>query len=236
MNRAAHSFLLAIFLFPSACGKNSNAEFGQKGTNPDNPGAAATGIDGGSISGNTYKNPALGMKFQVPAGLVPASLASLHALNDSLEATARTLMMPADVVAATGSPHPIPPKYIFYASKKGEWDGRQTNIPSVVVCVRASRSHALDLNAFKHMADNAAIVSNQKIVGSPYSYTVNRSTFFRADFERSNEALSVRQSLIQTLAGDYIIEVEINASSLDEMKQTEGFLQTISIAQNKPQP
>ena len=234
MNRAAVSFLLPILLFLAACAKNSNAEFTQKGTaKPDNSAAtAASSIEGGSISGTTYKNPAFGITFQIPAGLVPASFDSLRALNDSLESSTRTIMLPPDAVKKTGSPHPIPPKYIFYASKKGEWDGRQTNIPSVFVSVRPTRTRSLDTETFEQTANNAAIVSDMKMLGSPSTFMVNKHAFFRADFEHGIGALQAFQSLIQTMIGDNLLEVKINGYSLEELQQTAHFLQTISITQN----
>jgi len=193
------------------------------------PASPFQGIEGGSVSGNVYKNPALGMSFQIPAGLLPASFESLYALNDRLETSARATMLPPAAVAATGSPHPIAPKFIFYASKKGEWDGRQINMPSIVVSALPSRSFPLDMDRFRQTAANAATISGMKIFGSVSDFTANKHQFFRADFERSIGALHVYQTLVQTLVGDYRIEVEINAYSTDELQQVASFLQTITI-------
>jgi thiol-disulfide isomerase/thioredoxin len=216
---------------PAAGLENSSANSSGKGTaNPANtPTSAFPGIEGGSVSGNVYTNPALGMTFQISAGLLSASFESLHALNDSVEKLAMSTILPQETASSLGSPHPIPPQYIFYASKRGEWDGRQINIPSVVISALPSRAFPLDMDKFKQTAANAATISGMKILGNVSNFTANKHQFFRADFERSIGALHVYQTLVQSLVGDSRIEIEINAYSTDELQQVASFLQTISI-------
>jgi thiol-disulfide isomerase/thioredoxin len=216
---------------PAAGLENSSANSSGRGTaNPANtPTSAFPGIEGGSVSGNVYTNPALGVRFQVPAGLLPASFESLHALNDSVEELAMSTILPQETAASLGSPHPIPPKYIFYASRKGEWDGREINMPSVVISALPARSFPLDMEKFKKTADNAATISGMKIIGNVSDFPASKHQFFRADFERSIGALHVYKTLVQSLVGDYRIEIEINAYSTDELQQVASFLQTISI-------
>jgi len=216
---------------PAAGLENSSANSSGRGTaNPANtPTSAFPGIEGGSVSGNVYTNPALGVRFQVPAGLLPASFESLHALNDSVEKLAMSTILPQETAASLGSPHPIPPKYIFYASRKGEWDGREINMPSVVISALPARSFPLDMEKFKKTADNAATISGMKIIGNVSDFPASKHQFFRADFERSIGALHVYKTLVQSLVGDYRIEIEINAYSTDELQQVASFLQTISI-------
>lgn len=196
------------------------------------PAAAFAGIEAGSVTGNIYQNPSLGLSFPIPAGLVAASFPSLHALNDRLEVSARsTILGPG--VASDGALHPTAPKFIFYASRRGEWDGRQINLPSVSISALPARSAPLDLESFKLTAAQAAAISGMKLMGNVSNFPVRNHNFFRADFERGIGALRVYQTLVETLAGGFLLEIEINAYSQEELQQVASLLDSVSITFEK---
>lgn len=186
------------------------------------------GVEGGSVSGNVYKNAALGLTFQIPAGLVSVSFESLHAINDRLETSARSTVLAPDA-SPDDSPHPTAPKFIFYASRKGEWDGHQINMPSIEIRALPKATNRLDIEVFKKDAANLASAYNLKVLGDISEFTANRHDFLRADFEHGIGALRVYQSLARTPAGAYMLDIKINAYSLEELQQVAGFLQTISV-------
>ena len=193
------------------------------------PASPFAGVEGGSVLANIYKNAALGLTFQVPAGLVPASFESLHAINDQLAKSARSTT-PQQDASPGGFPDPVSPKYVFYAARKSEWDGHQINIPSIEISALPAPTNTLDEAVFKKDAETSAAAYNLKILGSISEFTANHHQFLRTDFEHSIGSLHVYKSRVRTSAGAYMLDIEINAYSLDELQQVAGFLQTISIA------
>ena len=56
----------------------------------------------------------------------------------------------------------------------------------------------------------------------------------RADFDRSVGSLHMYQSMVQTIADDYLLTIEICADSADEPQQVAASLQTMAIAVEDP--
>jgi hypothetical protein len=92
----------------------------------------------------------------------------------------------------------------------------------------------VNVEAFQKMATNVAAASGIKIVGAASEFQVNKHPFVRADFERSAGAVRIYQSLVQTVAGDYLLNIEIYAYSLDELQQVAASLQSMSITDEDP--
>jgi hypothetical protein len=63
---------------------------------------------------------------------------------------------------------------------------------------------------------------------------VKKHPFVRADFDRSVGAVHMYQSIIQTIAGDYLLTVEIYAYSSDELQQVAASFQTMDISDEEP--
>ncbi len=215
---------------PSAGIEKSASSNGAKGTGKSDaaPGSPFAGIEGGSVSGNVYKNPALALTFQIPAGLVPATFESLHAINEQLERSVSSTKLPQGA-SPGGFPEPVADKFIFYASRKGEWDGHQVNIPSIEISALPGPTNHLDLAVFKKDAEQLASAYNLKLLGDISEFAANQHQFLRADFEHGIGSLRVYKSRVRTVAGAYMLDIEINAYSQDELQQVAGFLQTISI-------
>jgi thiol-disulfide isomerase/thioredoxin len=192
------------------------------------PSSPFEGVEGGSVSGNVYRNPALGLTLQIPTGLIPASFESLHAINDRLETSVRSTIAPQGA-SLDGSRHATAPKAVFYASRKGEWDGHQVNMPSIEIRALPGPTNPLDLEVFKKDTANLASAYNLKVLGDISEFTANQHHFLRADFEHGIGALRVYKSLVRTSAGDFMLDMEVNAYSLEELQHVAGFLQTVSI-------
>jgi len=63
---------------------------------------------------------------------------------------------------------------------------------------------------------------------------VNKHQFLRADFERTSGGARVYQSYVQTLSEDYLLTIEIFASSPEELQQAAASLQSMAITEEAP--
>ncbi len=201
-------------------------------TDSDSP-AALPGIEGGVVSGNVYKNAALGMTFQFPQGWTATSTQALHAANDRTEAAAKAAILQQHPELANSLNLSVP-KTVFYASRKGQWDGQHVVIPSLRINAVPSRLDSVNLDTFQQMVENMAAASGMKLTGPASEFHVNKHPFVRADFERSVGAMHVYQSLVQTIAGDYLATIEIYAYSAGELQQVAACLQSMTISDDDP--
>ena len=195
--------------------------------------AKSTDIESGVVLGNVYKNAALGMSFQVPQGLIPASVEALHTVNAGNEAAAKAALLQQHPELAD-SPNISVPKTVFYASRKGQWDGRHMDIPSIRINAVPSRLDEVRLDNVQQMVEKMSAASGLKLTGPPVEFRVNKHPFVRADFDRSVGAVHVYQSMMQTIAGDYLLNIEIYAYSADELQRVTASFQTIAILDEDP--
>src|SRR5439155_1242314 len=193
----------------------------------------SAGIEDGAVSGNIYKNAALGMTYQFPQNWRAANPDSLRTLNGRAEAAAKAAILQQHPEFAN-SPNLILPKTVFYASRKGDWDGQHINLPSVRIGAIPSRLDSINLDSFQQMVSNMATASGLKIIGTASEFHVNKHSFARADFERSVGATRIYQSFVQTMAGDYLLTIAIYAYSADELQQAASSLQSMSVADEDP--
>jgi thiol-disulfide isomerase/thioredoxin len=192
-----------------------------------------SGIEGGVVSGNVYKNQALGMSYEFPRGWIAASASSLHEINERFEAAAKASILQSHPELADRL-RPNVAKAIFYASHKGSWDGQHIELPSIRITAAPSRLDELSPDAFQQLATSRATASGMKLIGDPTEFKVNGHQFLRADFERSVGAAHICQSLVQSLAGDYLLTIELFALSTDELQQVAATLKGMSIADEDP--
>lgn len=195
--------------------------------------AKSTDIEGYVVSGNSYKNAALGMTFQFPQNLIPARADALRAVNDRNEAAAKAALLQQHPDLAN-SPNVSMPKTVFYASRKGEWDGRQLDIPSIRINAVPAHLDEVNLDNFQLKVEKMAGASGLKLTGPPVEFRVNKHLFVRADFDRIVGTLHMYQSMVQTIAGDYLLTAEIYAYSADELQQVAACLQTVAISDEDP--
>ena len=227
----------------NAVGGSSSAATAPKSTNvaasPDSgksdstAPANLTGIEAGVLTGNAYKNSGLGMSYQFPQGWIAAKPESLHGINERTEAAAKASILQQHPELANSLRINVP-KVVFYAAKRGEWDGQRVTIPSIRITAVPSRLDEVKISAFQETVENMATASNLRIVTAPAEFHVNKHQFARADFERSVGSLRVYQSYVQSIAGDYLLTVEIYASSMDELQQAAASLQSMAITDEDP--
>ena len=240
----AQSSPAASSLSPSR--KSSSMPASSSGASRSVPSSAATenaksdanvepslpGVEGGVVSANLYKNQALGMTFQFPPGWVLAQPQALHALNDRNEAAAKASILQQHPEMANSLRLSVP-KVIFYASRKGG-DGQRIEVPSLRITAVPSRLDSVSLDNFQVLVANRATASGLKPTGPACEFQVNKHPFVRADFDRAIGALHVYQSFVQTIAGDYLLTIEIYAYSVDELQQVASSLQSMSISEEDP--
>ena len=217
---------------PTSGSSGPAAHASGEGSKADSP-VKSTDIESYVVSGNTYKNAALGMTFQFPQNLIPAAADALRAVNDRNEPAAKAALLQQHPELAN-SPNISMPKTVFYASRKGQWDGRQLDIPSIRISAVPSRLDEVNLDNFQLRVEKMAAASGLKLSGPPVEFRVNKHLFVRADFDRSVGSLHMYQSMVQTIAGDYLLTVEIFAYSADELQQVAASLQTMSISDEDP--
>ncbi len=191
------------------------------------------GIEASSISGNVYKNNALSMSYEFPLGWIAAKPESLHVLNERSEAGAKAAVLQQHPELADSLRFSTP-KIVFYASRKGDGDGQRLGLPSLRISATPSRLDSLRLSTFQQMMDHMAVASGLKLFAQASEYTVNKHQFLRADFEQSSGGTHVYQSYVQTLSEDYLLTIEVFASSPDELRQVAASLQSMSITEEDP--
>jgi len=206
---------------------------GDSGKPATNSSTSLFGIEASSISGNVYKNDALSMSYEFPRGWVAAKPESLHVLNERSEAGAKAAVLQQHPELADSLRFSTP-KIVFYASRKGDGDGQRLGLPSLRISATPSRLDSLRLSTFQQMMDHMAVASGLKPFAQASEYTVNKHQFLRADFERNSGGIHVYQSYVQTLSEDYLLTIEILASSLDELQQVAASLQSMSITEEDP--
>ena len=191
------------------------------------------GIEASSISGNTYKNDALSMSYEFPRGWIAAKPESLHALNDRSESGAKAAILQQHPELADSLRFSTP-KVVFYASRKGDGDGQHLGLPSLRITTVPSRLDSLRLSTFQQMMDHMANAAGLKLIGAASEYELNKHQFLRADFERAAGGIHVYQSYVQTLSEDYLLTIEIFASSPEELRQVAASVQAMSINDEAP--
>lgn len=192
------------------------------------------GVEGGVVSRGVYKNRALGLSFNTPAGLVPASFDSLHAINEELARHATEIILAPETVQATGWLHPPAVKYIFYASKAGKWDGRHANVPSVEMRVFTARRGGLAFDKFTGETRDVATQSGQRLLGEPSRTTLGGHPFLRADFSGAGDSHDAYESEWFTPIGEWEFWIAIYAQSPEELQRLAEFLDVLRI--DSPQP
>jgi thiol-disulfide isomerase/thioredoxin len=194
--------------------------------------ASLPGVEGSIVSAGVYKNQTLGMTFQFPSGWVLATPDAIHALNERTEAAAQASILQQRPELANSLNLSVP-KVVFYASRKGG-DAQRIEVPSIRITAAQSRLDSVSLSNFEVLVASRATASGLKSTSAASEFQVNKHPFVRADFERSVGTVHVYQSFVQTIAGDYLLNIEIYAYSLDELQQVAASLQSMSIADEDP--
>jgi thiol-disulfide isomerase/thioredoxin len=197
------------------------------------PSASPAAIDGVTVTRGVYRNAALGMTFALPEGWNATKPETLHAINERIETAAK---------AAVRQTHPeladsvdlAYPRTIFYASKRGDWNGQSADIPSILITSLPSHGAELTISSFESMVVKQATAKGLKVAAPASDMKWNNHSFIRADFLRTVGSLQLSLSTLQTIAGDSLLTIELLAYSPEEVQQVISILQGLSIAPANP--
>lgn len=192
-------------------------------SSPDRP----FGIEAGVTNGNIYKNSSLDLTYEFPSGWIATPSEKLHELNAKAEASAKASLMQQRPDAA--NVNILMPKNIFYASKKGDGDPMRLMLPCIRISAIPSRLDSISLPQFQKMAESMAAASSGKLLQPASEFVVKEHPLVRADIDRMAGGVHIYQSYVQTLAADYLLTIEIYATSADELRKTAATLETMTI-------
>jgi thiol-disulfide isomerase/thioredoxin len=190
---------------------------------------SAPGIEDWTVSGNAYKNRALGLKFDFPPDWVAAKQEVLKPINEQTAAGRKAIIQQHPELGNGGIL--AFPEIIFYASRKGAVDGRRIEIPSIRITALPARAPALTLDGFRQTVAQMAEAGSLEIFAAPAEYRVDGHAFFRADLTRATGARYFT-SFVETQAGNDVLNIELFAYSADELDRLASSLQAISISEN----
>lgn len=236
LKRASDPALAAAAFAAASAGGASAGNTSAKQPGSDNPAPAAstplTGIEVAVISGNTYKNEELGMTYEFPQGWVAAKPESLHALNERTEAAAKASVLQQHPELAEHLQFSMP-KAIFYASRRGQGDAQHLSVPCIRIQAIPSRLDTLHLEAFRSMVQNMAIASGMKVVAPVTEFAVKNHQLLRADLEPKGGNRGISMAYVETLAGGYMLTIELYASSPQELQQLAASLESMVITEDE---
>jgi len=175
-------------------------------------------IETATISGNVYTNEHLGLRYEFPAGWKAAKPEEVHESNQRSEAGIRAVLEKQHPELA-GSMHIAVPEVVFYASKHGDGEPQKPVLNSMRIVAQVTQRDTVDEDGFGQLTARMINLSQLKQVGSTANFEVKGHKYLRADFERTNGALHYYQSLAHTVAGDYLLQIECFAPSIEELKQ-----------------
>lgn len=200
---------------------------------PPGPAPRYEGVEGRYASGGVYKNKELGLSYEYPRGWIPASPDQVHSINERTEAAAKASILQQRPELANSLRLNVP-KVVFYASRKGNWDGQHYDLPSIRMVANPTRLDEINPDTFEQLASSRATAAGMKVLGEVSMFEVNKHRFFRADYEHSVGATRVYQSFVQTIAGDYLLTIELYAYSSDELNQAAASLKAMFITDDDP--
>lgn len=179
-----------------------------------------------SISGNVYKNDALGFSYQLPKGWTAASPESIHAVNQRMAAAAQT---------AFAQQHPdgpvvrmLVPTTILYASLRGGGDAQRMTIPCLRISATRVVPGGLTLERFGEMAQRMAQSAGAKVLKPPSEFLVHDQQFMRVDLEHASASSRFYRAYVQTHTDSYTVTIEFFATSPDELERETASLQSVS--------
>jgi thiol-disulfide isomerase/thioredoxin len=187
-----------------------------------------TGVEASTISGNVYSNEELGITYEFPQGWIAADPAALHDLNERTQSAAEAAILQQNPGAGANL-RIMMPKIVFYASQRGEGDGQRFSFPSIRFLATPAQVETLELETFRQMISSMATATGAEVIGSASEFQVKGHSFLRADLVRSMAGSKIYHSYVQTLAGDYLVTIEIYSLSQDEMQKIASSLQSMTV-------
>lgn len=194
--------------------------------------ADLSGVEAWTVSQNVYKNRELGLTYELPRGWTASQPAALHAANERMEASARASLLQQHPDAGNAVRINIP-KFVLYASRKGEGDGTHMSMPSLRISAVRSSASSINLSRFQQMVENMATGAGAKISRPPADFLVKDHQFVRVDLMHGSGKSQYYHSFVQTVAGDYLLTIDLFASSSGELEDLAASLKSISIQESE---
>jgi len=186
------------------------------------------GIEAGTVAENVYTNDALSLRYEFPKGWIAAKAESLHEINVKAEAAAKASILQQHPEMAEHL-NVMMPVTVFYVSKRGEGNPQRLSLPCIRINATPARMSQLSLETFQKMADNMAVASSAKLMGPANKYDVKEHNFLRVDMERNVGGTRLYQAYVQTASEDYLLTIEIYATSAEELQNVGETLQTMVV-------
>lgn len=186
-------------------------------------------VELGRVEGGVFTDPALGIRYQLPAGWIAVSPEDLHRTNLRTEAKLRHFAqrhpdLPSDVNLEI-------PQFVLYASKKGEGDGERIAVPCLRFSVTPAKASELSLQDFQQFAESIGATPGTRLRRPAATFTVKGHTFVRADLERGSGESHAFEALVRTMAGNqYMLEIELFANTAMEMQNLVDTLETMTFS------
>jgi thiol-disulfide isomerase/thioredoxin len=182
------------------------------------PATPLSPVETATVIGNVYTNEHLGLRYEFPAQWKAAKPEEVHESNQRSETGIRALLEKQHPELA-GSARIAVPEVVFYASKRGDGEPQKPVLNSMRIVAQVTQQDTVDEDRFGQLTARMINLSQLKQVGNTANFEVKGHKFIRADFERTNGALHYYQSLAHTVAGDYLLQIECFAPSIEELKQ-----------------
>ena len=208
---------------PSSIAKNAATAAGEAPA-----GGGRLEINRQQISTGSFKYDLLGIRYEYPEGWVVAKQEALKAANAQKDAETKAALLKQNLQSADDITI-IPPKIIFYASQHGDGEPGRPALSSVRMQVQQSKLEVVDEDKFHDSMAKLMAAEGLKQAAAPTSFMVEKHKFVRADLERSNGALHYYESYLMTVTGDYLLKVEIFASTMEELKALAATIEKIEI-------
>lgn len=195
---------------------------------PNSSGATALAAGGSTSSGRVYQNTQLRLRYVYPEGWTAATSETLRAANDRVLEAFRAALQKQQVEVPSRS-QLIGPTYIFYASGRGDGAPERASLPSISLRIDPTRLDTVSEEQFRLMMDRVASMMQLKVLAPASAFEVKKHKFVRADFERTGGALHYCRSYVQTVAGDYLLNIEIVAETPEQLNKIADTLQSMEI-------
>jgi thiol-disulfide isomerase/thioredoxin len=172
--------------------------------------SSASLLDSGSVTGNTYRNPQLGLSYQFPASWVPASPEA------SQSAGAQPTGQPAGLV-------------LFQAAAGNAAGDAASAAPFVGIAAAPWANPPLTLAAFSKMIAGEEAAGKVRL-GAIEEFTLGNHRCFRATLATAKTDPRLYISRTATTASGHLITVEFHASTRQELESLLGTLQSLVLS------
>ena len=183
-------------------------------------------IEAWSISGNVYKNDALGLSYELLKGWTAASPESIHALNQRIAAAAQTSF--AQQHRDGPVVRMLVPTTILYASLHAGGDAQRMTLPCLRITATRAVPGGLTPERFGEMAQRMAQSAGAKVLKPPSEFLVHNQQFMRVDLEHASASSRFYHAYVQTYTDSYTVTIEFFATTPDELDHETASLQSVS--------